>query len=52
MGETLEMEHIYQFLQWFLNYLRLVHITDIIDIGIMAFIIYKPLSPILKGKSR
>ena len=35
------MEHIYQFLQWFLNYLRLVHITDIIDIGIMAFIIYK-----------
>lgn len=35
------MEHIYQVFQALLNYLRLVHITDIIDIGIMAFIIYK-----------
>lgn len=35
------MEHFYGIFQGLLNYLRLLHVTDLVDIGIMAFIIYK-----------
>lgn len=45
------MEHIYQFMQVVLNYLRLIHVTDFIDIGIMAFIIYRVIILIRRSSS-
>ncbi len=45
------MEHIYLILQEMLNYLRLIHITDFIDIGIMAFIIYRIILLIRRSSS-
>ena len=45
------MEHLYQFMQVVLNYLRLIHVTDFIDIGIMAFIIYRVIILIRRSSS-
>ncbi|MBU5434800.1 diadenylate cyclase CdaA [Pseudoflavonifractor sp. MSJ-37] len=45
------MEYVYQFAQELLNYLRLIHITDLIDIGIMTFVIYKIIMLVRRSSS-
>ncbi|NCE64617.1 TIGR00159 family protein [Pseudoflavonifractor sp. 524-17] len=45
------MEQLYETFQGLLNYLRLIHVTDVIDICIMAFIIYKCITLVRRTSS-